>query len=50
MFLVRFLMFESPLKKLKSDYNQTWVKDAIGVLNRGNLMKLKVMSRRVIFM
>ena len=29
--LVRFLLFGSPLKSFKSDYNQTWVKDAIGV-------------------
>ena len=29
--LVRFLLFGSPLKSWKFDYNQTWVKDAIGV-------------------
>ena len=43
--LVRFLLFGSLFKKLKSDYNQIGVKDAIGVpsyVNEVNLRSCRV--------
>ena len=36
---VRFLLFGSPLKSWKSDFNQTWVKVAIGVPSYVNEVK-----------
>ena len=46
--LVRFLLFES-FEKLKSNYNQTWFKDEIGVPSYVNEVKGQVPRSRVIW-